>query len=117
VCTSISSTFGSLNPRTTHTNVHASVVRDNPHIAYFNGLYRGYCVCDVDRTRWRTTFRSIGTPADALSSDELSLVPRRASELSTDAYLEIRAGFHHPGVGGKIERVYARPVPLWARNV
>jgi alkaline phosphatase D len=34
---------------------------DNPHTKYFDGSYRGYVRCDVDRERWLTTFMGVPT--------------------------------------------------------
>lgn len=34
---------------------------DNPHAAFFDGAFRGYVRCDVDRSRWRSTFRVVDT--------------------------------------------------------
>ncbi len=100
VCTSITSTFLTPDPRTTDFIVRASLA-DNPHIAYFNGLYRGYCLCDVDRHRWRTTYRSVlGNP---LSADSLALVPMQDSPVGTDKVLEIAAGFNAAGSGQRLQ--------------
>jgi alkaline phosphatase D len=112
VSTSISSSFGGLNPRPTHAVVRAGLQPANPHIAYFNGLYRGYCLCDVDRTRWQTTFRAVGTSAQALDPSPTALVPLPTSPVETDAVLEIAAGFNEPGRNGRIETTFARPIPI-----
>ena len=34
---------------------------DNPHTAFFDGAFRGYVRCDVDRASWRSTFRVVDT--------------------------------------------------------
>ena len=34
---------------------------DNPHTLFFDGLFRGYVRCVVDRTAWRTDFRAVPT--------------------------------------------------------
>ena len=36
----------------------------NPHVKFYEGGYRGYVICDVDRDRWETTLRIV-TAADA----------------------------------------------------
>ena len=112
VSTSISSTFGGLDPRPTHGFVRGGLQPGNPHIAYFNGLYRGYCLCDVDRTRWQTTFRAVGTPAQAIDPSPTALVPLPTSPVETDAVLEIAAGFNEPGRNGRLETTFARPIPV-----
>ena len=99
VATSISSGFG----RATHIIVRDGLQPGNPHIAYFNGLYRGYCLCDVDRTRWQTTYRAVGSPTQ--------LVPRPTTPVDTDAVLEVAAGFNEPGRNGRIQTTFARPIP------
>ena len=112
VATSISSTFGGLDPRPTHAVVRGGLQPANPHIAYFNGLYRGYCLCDVDRTRWQTSFRAVNGPAQALDPSPLALAPLASSPVDVDAVLEIAAGFNEPGRGSRIETKFARPIPI-----
>jgi len=112
VATSVSSGFGGLDPRPTHAAVRAGLQPDNPHIAYFNGLYRGYCVCDVDRTRWQTTYRAVNGPAQALDPSPTALVPLPTSPVETDRVLEIVAGFNEPGRNARIETSFARPIPI-----
>ena len=40
--------------------VEAALV-DNPHTKYFDGSYRGYVRCDVDRQQWTTIFKGVPT--------------------------------------------------------
>lgn len=98
VCTSITSTFLTADPRQTHFGVAFSLV-DNPHIRYFNGIFRGYCLCEVDRNVWRTHFRAVGAPSDVgdTSGDPLFLVPREGDPLFTDAVASIPQGFNRRG--------------------
>jgi len=112
VSTSISSTFGGIDPRPTHTTVRAGLQPGNEHIEYFNGLYRGYCLCDVDRKRWQTSFRAVGGPAQALDPSPTALVPFPTSTVETDAVLELAVGFNEPGRNGRLETKQARPIPL-----
>jgi alkaline phosphatase D len=111
VCTSISATFDELDPRPADAVVRGTLLADNPHVEFFNGLFRGYCICDVDETRLRTTYRAAGTLADVLNPDPLALVPFEDTPVETDAVLEIEAGFNAPGSGGRIETEFAR-IPL-----
>jgi alkaline phosphatase D len=111
VCTSISATFNALDPRPADAVVRASVLADNPQVEFFNGLFRGYCLCDVDETRWRTTYRAAGTLADVVNPHPLALVPLEDTPVETDAVLEIEAGFNAPGSGARIETEFAR-IPL-----
>jgi alkaline phosphatase D len=113
VCTAISATFDALDPRPADALTRASVLADNPQVEFFNGLFRGYCICDVDRARWRTTYRAAGTLADVLNPDPFSLVPFEDTPVETDAVLEIEAGFNAPGSGARIEAAFAR-IPLGA---
>jgi alkaline phosphatase D len=99
VCTSITSTFLTSDPRPTDFIVRASLP-DNPHIGYFNGLFRGYCLCDVDRRAWQTTYRAVqGNPLDP---SPLALVPQAGSPVGTDKVLRIEAGFNRPGSGARL---------------
>jgi alkaline phosphatase D len=47
---------------------------DNPHTAFFDGTFHGYVRCDVDRSRWRSTYRVVdsvlvpGAPTRDLAS-------------------------------------------------
>lgn len=111
VCTSIASDFGGLDPRPTDQIVRLTVTQGNPQIEFFNGLFRGYCLCDVDETRWRTLYRAVGTAADALDPDPLALVPQAGSPIVTDAVLEIPAGFNRPHSNRRLETKFAQ-IPL-----
>ena len=94
VCSSITSTFLGVDPRPTHFGVAASLP-DNPHIRYFNGIFRGYCLCEVDQNVWRTRYRAVGTPADVGSTgDPFVLVPMEGDSLFTDAVASIPQGFN-----------------------
>jgi alkaline phosphatase D len=35
----------------------------NPHVKFFDGAFRGYARCDVDRRRWRTEFLAVSSVA------------------------------------------------------
>lgn len=108
VCTSISSTFLELDPRPTDFVVRQGLA-DNPHIEYFNGLFRGYCLCDVDGGRWQTRYRAVGDPARLADTDNpLALVPFPDSPVDTDAVLEIEAGFNIAGSGKRLQTRFAR---------
>jgi alkaline phosphatase D len=115
VCTSISSTFLSLDPRPTHEIVSRGVVKDNPHIEYFNGLFRGYALCDVDRDRWQTTYRTVESASlslrEALAAPPGSgaLIPYPGAEVTTDAVLRLQSGFRDDN--GRLETVLARTFP------
>ena len=109
VCTSISSTFLAADPRPTDQIVKAGLPALNPQIAFFNGLFRGYCLCEVDRERWKTTYRGVGTLADVANTDDpLALVPRPGSPVETDAVVEIEAGFNEPGSGQRLTTTFVR---------
>jgi alkaline phosphatase D len=99
VCTSISSTFLSNDPRPTDFVVRATLA-DNPHIRYFNGLFRGYSLCDVNHQRWQTTYRTV--LGDPRSPDPMALVPQSNSPVGTDRVLQIESGFNVPGSGLRI---------------
>ncbi len=111
VCTGISSTFGGRDPRPTDQIVRGTVLASNPHVEFYNGLYRGYCLCDVTAARWQTTYRGVGTLADLANPDPLALVPFEDSVVETDAVVEIDAGFNTPGNATRLETTFAR-VPL-----
>jgi alkaline phosphatase D len=101
-CSSITSTFVGADPRPGHLVVSASLP-DNPHINYFNALYRGYCICDVDAKRWRTTYRAVlGNPLDP---NPLALVPQANSPVGTDKVIELAAGFNAPNSGKRLVQV------------
>ncbi len=102
VCSSISSTFLPPDPRPGHAFVTASLT-DNPHIAYVNALFRGYCVCDVDAQRWRTSYRAV--LGDPLDPNPLALVPQANSPVGTDRVLELEAGFNAVGSGKRLVSV------------
>ena len=101
VCSSISSTFLSPDPRPTDFIVRAGIP-DNPHIRYFNALYRGYSICDVDQTRWKTEYRAVGQPEDVLDPDPLALVPMSGDNVFTSAVAEIAHGFNARGERGSL---------------
>lgn len=110
--TSITSTFLTQDPRPADTIVRAGVKADNKHIPFFNGLFRGYCICDVDQNRWQTTYRAVGTLADvANSGDPLALTPKDSMTVENDAVIEIASGFNRPGSGQRLSVTSAR-IPL-----
>jgi len=111
VCTSISSNFQQQDPRPADAIVRPGVAADNPHIEFFNGLFRGYCLCDVDAERWQTTYRAVGTLADLQNPDALALTPFEDSPVETDAVLEIESGFNQPGSGQRLTTTFSR-IPL-----
>lgn len=122
VCTSIASTFLTQNPTVVEALVRESVRVDNPHIEYFNGLFRGYCLCDVDEERFQTSYRSVlpgglstASPtfplefggllgqAAALGTDDTVMTALSdAAEVFSDAVLEVRAGFNLPGSSERV---------------
>jgi alkaline phosphatase D len=103
VGTSVASTFLSPDPRPVHEIVRRGVDADNPHIPYFNGLFRGYMHCELDADAWTTTFRSVVSSydeADLLSPDPaapftLGLVPLPGIPVRTDAVLKLASGFRN----------------------
>ncbi|MBW2241307.1 MAG: alkaline phosphatase D family protein [Deltaproteobacteria bacterium] len=107
VCTSISSTFAGRDPRPIDAAVRFSL-NANPHIEFFNGLFRGYCICDVDESRWETEYRGVGTVADAFSQRPDSLSPRADSPVETDALISIQSGFNEPDSGIRLQTLYTR---------
>ena len=111
VTSSITSTFGDRDPRPNDAVVRNTVVQANPHIEFFNGLYRGYCLCEVDRHCWRTTYRAAGTLDAIGSSEREAFIPFDDTPVETDAVLEIPAGFNAPGSGLRLETKFAR-LPL-----
>ena len=111
VCTSIASTFLTQDPRPADAIVRPGVKNDNPHIAFFNGLFRGYCLCDVDANRWQTTYRAVGTLADTQNPSALALTPMESSTVETDAVIEIQSGFNKPASGKRLAVDFAR-IPL-----
>ncbi len=109
VCTSISSTFLDSDPRPTDQIVRAGLPGLNPQIEHFSGLFRGYCLCEVDQERWKTTYRAVGTLADAANTDDpIALVPRADSPVETDTVVEIEAGFNEPGSGKRLTTTFSR---------
>ncbi|MEO1580585.1 MAG: alkaline phosphatase D family protein [Pseudomonadota bacterium] len=96
VCTSIASTFAGADPRPIDAIVRAGIP-DNPHIKYFDGRFRGYSLCDVSATRWRTEYRAVGSPENLLNPDPLALVPQTGDPVFTAAVAEIESGFNSPG--------------------
>jgi alkaline phosphatase D len=115
-CTSVTSTFLTQNPKPTEGIVRPGVQQDNKHIAFFNGLFRGYCLHDVDYRRWQTTYRAVGTLADLAAASstnaaDLTLTPRETSAVETDAVVEIQNGFAIPNSGKRLEVKSAR-IPL-----
>ena len=34
---------------------------DNPHVRFFDGAFRGYVLCTLTQTQWRTDFRAVST--------------------------------------------------------
>jgi alkaline phosphatase D len=109
VCSSIASTFLALDPRPTHEIVRRGVEADNPHIEYFNGVFRGYALCDVDYEEWITTYRAVGDVADLGSINPLAFVPFPGTPVETDAIMRIASGFRE--ANGRINNVFARPMP------
>jgi alkaline phosphatase D len=109
-CTSISSTFEGQDPRPADAIVRPGVAADNPHIEFFNGLFRGYCICDVDAQRWQTTYRAVGTLDDLQNPSPLALTPFNDSPVETDAVLELDSGFNQPG-GQRLTTTFSR-IPL-----
>jgi len=101
VSTSISSTFLAIDPRPSDYVVRHSLA-DNPHIRYFNGLFRGYFYCDIDRDHCQATFRAVGRLEDLQNPDSLALVPYEDSPVATDAVFSINAGFNTPGSGQRL---------------
>jgi alkaline phosphatase D len=106
VCTSIASTFLALDPRPTDQIVRLGVDADNPHIEYFNGLFRGYALCDLDRDSWTTTYRAVGDINALGSENPLALVPYPNSPVATDAVLRLQNGFRDDN--SRLETVYSR---------
>ena len=109
VCSGVSSTFLSPDPRPTAQIVAASIP-ENPHIAFFDGVFRGYALCDVNYDRWRTEFRGVGTPGDLVDPDPLALVPMRGDPVTTIATAEVLAGFNRSDSGERV-RVTSRLIP------
>lgn len=103
VCTSISSTFLGPDPRPTDFIVRAGIP-ENPHIRYFDGRFRGYALCDVDPSRWLTTFRGVGDPLDLLlPAGDPGILPLPGDSSFTVAEAEIPAGFSRRGESTGLE--------------
>lgn len=108
VCTSIASTFLTLDPRPTDYIVRLGL-QDNPHIKFFNALFRGYCICDVNQQRWQTSYRAVGDLSALADIDNpLALVPFPDSPVATDAVLEIAAGFNQANSEQRLQTRFAR---------
>ena len=107
VCSGIASTFGGSDPRPTDAVVRASL-GDNPHVEFYNGLFRGYALCDVNASRWRTTYRAVGTLADVQNPAPDALLARQDSPVQTDAVVEVEAGFNRRGRPKRLQTVSAR---------
>jgi len=107
VASSISSTFGGIDPRPTDQVVRFSLP-DNQHIAYFEGRHRGYLLCEVDRHRWQTTYRAVGTVQQRDVGTEDALVPLADSPVETDAVLEVDAGFNRKNGGSRLRTTFLR---------
>jgi alkaline phosphatase D len=54
VCSSVTSTFGDSNAAAV-----PATLASNPHIRFFNGLFRGYVRCTVTPGLWRADYRAI----------------------------------------------------------
>lgn len=102
VASSISSTFLAIDPRPADFLVRRSLA-DNPHIAYFNGLFRGYCLFDIDRDRWETSYRAVGDLTGLTNPDPLALVPYPDTPVATDAVFTVKAGFNEPASGERVQ--------------
>lgn len=113
VCSSITSTFSfsGRDPRPLDATVRPTVKFGSPHIEFFNGLFRGYCLCEATKDEWKTTYRGVSTLADIQDADPNAIVPFADSPVETDAMLTLAAGFNAPGSGGRLVTEFAR-VPL-----
>jgi alkaline phosphatase D len=107
VCTGLSSAFRDRDPRSIDGAVRLSLF-DNPHVEFFNALFRGYCICEVDRQTWRTEYRAVGTMADLASASPDALIPMPGSAVETDAVLSIESGFNEPGSSARLVTEFAR---------
>jgi alkaline phosphatase D len=54
VCSSVTSVFGDGND-----GLVRATLPSNPHIKFFDGRHRGYALCTVTPTDWRTDFRAV----------------------------------------------------------
>jgi alkaline phosphatase D len=59
VCSGVTSVFGDEN-----IPLAEATLPFNPHIKYFDGLFRGYVRCEVTREQWRADFRGVERVAD-----------------------------------------------------
>lgn len=80
VCTSITSVFGDGNQPLVQ-----ATIPSNPHIRYFDGLHRGYVLCDLTPGQWRADFRAVNRVADPVFTVPSADIPlfTRASFLLT----------------------------------
>jgi len=102
VATSISAAFGNIDPRAADF-VFKKCLPENQHIEYFNGLYRGYSLCDVTRERWQTHHRIV--QGNKWSPDPTALVPKADSIVTTESVYEIASGFSQPGSGERLKKI------------
>ncbi len=87
VCMGITSSFlNMLSPL-----IALTLGKQNPHIRYFEGVHRGYCLCEVDDTQWRTDFQAV-----ARTGDPAFTVPRADLAVRTIASWAVNAG--NPGL-------------------
>jgi alkaline phosphatase D len=86
VTTSISSVFGDES-----VPLVEATLPGNPHIRFFDGLFRGYVRCEVTRDQWRTDFRAV-----ARMEDPDFTVPSPDLPVSTLASYALNAG--QPGL-------------------
>ncbi|MFM9882977.1 MAG: alkaline phosphatase D family protein [Burkholderiales bacterium] len=86
VGTSITSVFGDGN----HAAVRATLP-SNPHIKFFDGLNRGYALCTVTPSDWRTDFRAVQRVPGSVFT-----VPSADLPVATLASFGVKAGT--PGV-------------------
>lgn len=63
VCTSITSEFGDAN-----VPLVQATLAGNPHIKFFDGLYRGYTLCDVTPEIWTAQFRGVDRALPTLNN-------------------------------------------------
>lgn len=118
VSTSISSTLVDLNPVATDQTIRATLAPGaNDRILYYNGLFRGYYYCEVDREKWTTTYRAVGSlaavqtaaiQAQLGNNADTSLVPFQDTPVATDAVLEVAAGFNARQGDGGLVKVFER---------
>lgn len=63
VTTAISSDFPAL-----YVDAVQTLLADNPHIRFFEGVHRGYVRCTVDRHVWRTEYRGVRSLLDPVAA-------------------------------------------------